>query len=656
MKFFYFDVSGGPEDPPFRSQWVFFNILLALSFASQGRAARSAQSGRNNDLAAQAETAMRAGRLDVAEANYEKAAAAQPGSAELWSNLGTVRVMRGNCVGALPALSRARRLDSRLYTPWYFGGFCHLQLHQEKTALTELDRAVALNPRDANAWYIRARAAANLDQPDIAFASVIKGLAADPARPELYMEAGRVSLDLAKECYRRTAAAPNAQAYVFRLEGERNASQGILELAAEAYQKAAKSAPNDPDIPFALGIVLLDLGKMEEAESQCRRSARLAPDSTWAKLRLALVLAREGKGAEAASLAAALDPGGFESPEEFDDFLALSAEMKNSDWGERALARGLALFPGDADLEAWTKPAAFSTDTRENTKSFAGVRGADKTCLSVRFHALSYREFSGVPLAAGPLGRTFTTADKYAHFRSAFLRDDFAAVAELIAPKLAALPDDAQGAFVLGQILHWLSFEYDQRLETSFPDSEAAQVLLAENLAELSQPEKAVAIYQALIAKDGDSPDLLRGLARAYWTQSRWDEALAVLERVLKVDPGDATTMVNMGRIYSYRQDLENARRSFSRALQADPKSFEARLGLGETYHREGSATDALRELRIAEQLDPANPRPHYILAQLYRKMGERPSAEREMAEFERLQSEIAAAKTRKTEELVPVD
>ena len=85
--------------------------------------------------------------------------------------------------------------------------------------------------------------------------------------------------------------------------------------------------------------------------------------------------------------------------------------MKNSDWGERALARGLALFPGDADLEAWTKPAAFSTDTRENTKSFAGVRGADKTCLSVRFHALSYREFSGVPLAAGPLG-VFTPAIK----------------------------------------------------------------------------------------------------------------------------------------------------------------------------------------------------------------------------------------------------
>jgi len=79
-------------------------------------------------------------------------------------------------------------------------------------------------------------------------------------------------------------------------------------------------------------------------------------------------------------------------------------------------------------------------------------------------------------------------------------------------------------------------------------------------------------------------------------------------------------------------------------------------LGLGETDRGNGDMTAALRELKIAEQLDPANPRPHYILAQLYRKLGQQPSADREMAEFQRLQSEIAVAKTRKTEELVPID
>jgi len=114
--------------------------------------------------------------------------------------------------------------------------------------------------------------------------------------------------------------------------------------------------------------------------------------------------------------------------------------------------------------------------------------------------------------------------------------------------------------------------------------------------------------------------------------------------------------MVNMGRIYSYRQDMVSARNSFSRAVEADPKSFEARLGLGETDRRNGDAAAALRELKIAEQLDPANPRTHYFLAQLYRKLGQQPSADREMAEFQRLQSEIAVAKTRKTEELVPID
>ena len=621
-----------------------------------GVPARAGQGGRTGDLAAQAEAAMRAGRLDNAESAYQKAVAAEPRRAELWSNLGTVRVMRGNYHGALPALARARALNPNLYTPWYFSGFCQLQLHHEKAALADLSRAVELNPQDANAWYVRARAAANLDRLDIAFDSVVRGLGADPARPELYMEAGRVSLDLATECYRRTAAAPGGEAYVFRLEGERNAAQGLAELAVDAYEKAAKKAPHDPDIPFALGMLYLDLGKLAEAESECRRVVELAPLSSWAKLRLAMVLTREGKNADCARLAAGLDPGGFETREEFEDFLTLAAEMKNPELGERALTRGLAQFPGDKTLAAWTKPGVFATDPPQITYGSSDPTGANKTCLSVRFLVLAGRELGSAPFAAGDLARVFTSGKEYAQFRSAFLHDDFSTVGRLMAPKVEALPEDAESAFVLGQVLHWLSFEYDQRLESAFPDSAAAQVLVAENMAETSQPDKAIAIFQGLIAREGNSPDLLRGLARVYWIQHRWDEALNALAQVLKGDPRDATTMVNMGRIYSYRQDLMNARGSFSRAVEADPKSFEAHLGLGETDRGNGDMTAALRELKIAEQLDPANPRPHYILAQLYRKLGQQPSADREMAEFQRLQSEIAVAKTRKTEELVPID
>jgi tetratricopeptide (TPR) repeat protein len=629
---------------------------LVLIFWFGGPPALSGQPGQAGDLAAQAEAAMRAGRLDIAESDYEKAAAVQPGSAQLWSNLGTVRVMQGHCLGALPALARARRLDPGLYTPWYFSGFCHLQLHQKKAALTDLDRAVRLNPRDANAWYIRARAAADLDRLDLAFASAVQGIRADPNRPELYMEAGRVALDLATECYRRTTAAPGGEAYVFRLEGERNAAQGIPQLAVDAYEKEAARAPEDPDVAFGLGMAYLALGRLADAERECRRAVRLAPESSWAKIKLAAILAREGKSAEAVGLAAALDPRVFESREEFDGTLNLAAEMKNSELGERALARGLAVFPGDPELAAWSKPGAFSTDPPEQASGLSSLRGAEKTCMSVRFLVLSYRDFSSLHSAAAALNQIFSPGEEYSRFRSAFLGDDFLAVGALIAPKLNELPHDAGKAFVLGQLLHWLSFEYDRRLETGFPDSEAAQVLVAENLTETSQPEKAIAILQALISKDGNSPDLMRALARVYWTRHQWDEALQVLEKVHKADPGDATTMVNIGRIYSYRQDLENASRSFVQALEADPKSFEAHLGLGEAYHREGATTRALGELKAAEQLDPTNPRPHYILAQLYSKLGERPSADREMAEFQRLQSAIAVAKTHKTEELVPID
>src|SRR5439155_22721408 len=134
-------------------------------------------------------------------------------------------------------------------------------------------------------------------------------------------------------------------------------------------------------------------------------------------------------------------------------------------------ARGLARFPGDKTLTAWTKPGVFATDPPTVTNGSSGANGAENTCLSVRFLILAERELRGSAVAAADPARAFTSGEEYARFRAAFLRDDFSTVGMLIAPKFGALPKDAESAFMLGQVLHWLSYEYDQRLESAFPDS-----------------------------------------------------------------------------------------------------------------------------------------------------------------------------------------
>ncbi len=603
-----------------------------------------------DELIAEAENATRSGRFDIAEADYQTLVGTEPRSAMLWSNLGAVRVMRGDCAKALPALAKARALDPKLYSPWYFAGFCELQQHHDNAAFSNLSRAVELNPRDANAWSLRARAAGDLNRLGLAFASVVRALEVSTPKPELDYQAGEIALDLATECYSRVIAAPNATALALELEGERDAAQGLSELAIAAFRKALASEANSPELHFALGWVYFDSAKLPEAETEWRRCLELAPEAAWTKLRLALVLAREGKSAEAEGLIESLDAGSFETREEFRDYLACSRLLHRPEFGERALVHATAYFPRDAEFGQWAASADASREAPSETGP-ANLSAASRICLSVRFMLLTHR--NAAPQLVGTLLRS---GDEYRDFRRGFLRDEVSAVEKVVAARSDPLPKDPGEAFVLGQLLHWLSYEYDERLETNFPDSEIAQALAAENLLEAGQTDKAIEAYQALLARYGGSPEVFRSLARTYWTEHRWDESLAVLEKVLAADPYDATTLVNMGRIYSYRQDWNNAESSFARAVRIDPQLSEAHLGLGESLRRRGDTQAALKELRMAGELDPRNPRPHYALAQLYRKQHQAQLAEREMEVFQRLHSQTALVNSRKTLEFVPLE
>jgi len=304
-------------------------------------------------------------------------------------------------------------------------------------------------------------------------------------------------------------------------------------------------------------------------------------------------------------------------------------------------------FPGDFALRDLKSHLASVSSASRPVEVLAPTSA--KLGVAVRFAALA-----NLP-AGNFVAGNFSSSREYTQFRETFLRDDIFGVANMISTRIEPLPTDPPRAFVLGEVLHWIAFGLYQRLETGFPDSEAAQMLVAENFASAGQAEKAIEIYQRLLEKDRSSPDLLRALAKVYWTQGRWDEALKVFRSLLEVDPYDSTTLVNVGRIYSYRQDLENAEENFRRAAHLDPKMPEAHLGLGDILRRKGDADAALGEFKIASQLDPANPRPHYALSQVYRKLDQKQLAEFEMQAFQRLQAKSTSNKARGTERFVPV-
>ena len=627
---------------------VVWGALLLLSPQGRGEPVPQKAASLNTG---KAEAAMRAGKYDVAVQEYERLLKLWPQSAELWSNLGSVQVLRGDCVRALLSLEKARALNSTLFAPWYFSGFCHLQAHEEDQALQDLRHAVDLNPREVNAWYLLAQAAGNFGQVNVAFDASSRALELDLTRPEAYYTAGKAALDLAVECYARLHPDPEANPYIQRLEGERDAAQGVWESATAAFRNAAQLDPQAPDVRYALALAYEANGNFSQAEAELQKCLRLLPGSTLARIDLAKVLAQEQKTQDAVKALKSVPVNAFGAKEEFEAYLACALLLQEPEAENAALREAARHFANNPAFAQWkSPPGPPAAEEGEPHRPALEAQQSSTVGQAVRFLLISN------PARGNFVAGVFGSASRYRQFRTAFLRDDIVETGRLLARASLHVPAEPRQAFALGELLQWLAFRLHETLARRFPDSDAAQMLAAENLSSAGNQDRALEIYRALSERKGPSIPVLRAIAQIYWIERRWDEALKVLHDLVEDDPKDATLYVNLGRIYSYRGDWANAQQYFERAAQIDPRMFEAHLGLGETLRQEGDEEGALRELRAAAQADPENPRPHYGLSQIYRKAEKLDLARQEMETFQRLQARAPTERSLKERLLVPVD
>jgi tetratricopeptide (TPR) repeat protein len=593
-------------------------------------------------------------KLDEQIRQYEHLVREHPESPELWSNLGVVRAMAGNCAAALPALKRAQSLNPELYNPWFFAGYCYFSVHQDERAMASLERATHLNPRDPNAWFLKAQVSSDLGNLGGSLAAVARAKLQGESRAEAFYLAGKNSLDLASELFARVLKAEAQPGlYSLLLSGQRDAAMGVLDSAINQYRQALTMEPNLPDLHFALGTAFLEKGEYAEAEESFRHCLKLTPDSNWTRVRLALALVKQSKQDESAHLLQTVNPDNLELPSEFEDYLSCAYLLNTTSRANAALARARSRFPDEDAWREWNERLTDRTpgETPEGTAPLK-LRSLTGVGLSFRFYLTSGRKETDI------FNRLFLGATAYQSFRSNFLRGQWMAAAEELAPLLGK---QNQGmaparAFAMGQILQTLSYDFYKQLGNEFPDSYPAMKLAAENLQMAGQPDKALEIYQSILEKDGPSPDVLREMARINWTDHRWGEALKWLEPLAQMDPDDATIFVNLGRIYRFEQKTESAQKAFSRAIQIEPRMAEAHLGLGMVLRDEGDLTGALRELKVADRINPANPKLHYVLSLVYSRIGEEKLAAAEMANFRRLGAVDSAAAQRRNESLVPLD
>lgn len=583
--------------------------------------------------------------------NFERLVREHPESAELWSNLGVMRAMAGNCVEALPALERAESLNASLSNAWFFSGYCFFTLHQSRKAKASLERATRLNPRDPNAWFLRAQVSGDLGDLEDSLAAALRAESAGADRAESYCYAGKDALALATKYYRRVAGAtPPPNFYALFLDGQRDAALGEWTTAISEYQQALKQAPEQPDVHFALGTAYLEQGQYPAAEASFRRCLTLLPNSDWSRLRLVLALLEQSKREEALRLFQAVNVESLQSPSEYQDFLSGAYRLGLTDVARTALARAQEKFPYDG-WNSWTVRLAAASADSQGSAAPLKLESLTGVGLSLRFRLTANGQNGNI------FADLFPTAAAYHAFQDDFLHERWTQAAGKMISVLTARKagDSPARAFAAGQIFQALSYGLNQRLGAEFPDSTPAMKLAADNFVAMGQPKKALEIYQGMVQRDGASPDILREIARIYWADHQWDQVLEALEPLAKMDPHDATVLVNLGRVYAYQQKPERAVAAFRQAIQLEPGLADAHVGLGQVLRRQGDYESALGELKAAVRIDPSNPRPHYELSQVYRKLGRQKLAVDEMVSFQHLGA--ANAKTRQPDDApVPLD
>jgi tetratricopeptide (TPR) repeat protein len=331
-----------------------------------------------------------------------------------------------------------------------------------------------------------------------------------------------------------------------------------------------------------MGAEALHQGKMDEAEKAFRRAIAESPQLPTAHLDLGLVLLREGNPDEAAaalSKAIELDPG----------------------------AQGAHLFLGIAEYQRNhldAARAALKQEIAQNPKSV---------------EALSWLGI--VELAAGNPEAATVPLDE--------------------AAKLA--PNDVDVLDYRGRAHSLVAAESYTRMRKLDPDSWHVHRALAQNFADMGNPQEAIKEYQAAIAKQSHNPDLYEALGTEYQLMSQFDQAAKAYEQELQLSPNNPIAMYNLGKIDVEHGDPAAGVPLLQKAVpylqQPAPGYFYLGLGLAK-LNRDQEAVPWLEKSLANEPSDFIKQGAYFQLARLYQRLHRPEDAQRALASLKQLKAQ----------------
>jgi predicted Zn-dependent protease len=245
------------------------------------------------DIAAQAEAARDADRVDEAIPLYRKALAARPAWADGWWSLGTLLYDQDKYADASAAFRKAADLSPKSGDAWVMLGLCEAKLGKSAAALKNIQRGQELggggDPK-LRPVMLFTQGSLLLEAGDFGKAQeALDDVARDSGpEPGLVTALGSAVLGI-----KAPAADPETRELVRRAGSAEYAAarKDDLERAKHEYQRLAYDYPKTRNVQFAFGRFLLANHMDDEAAEAFQRELQNTPDHLLARLGIAGVKA-----------------------------------------------------------------------------------------------------------------------------------------------------------------------------------------------------------------------------------------------------------------------------------------------------------------------------------------------------------------------------
>ena len=239
--------------------------------------------------------ALKAGRLDEAQAAFERVLREGGRAAFVHNNLGIVLQRRDRHEQAAAQFREAIRLDPSYAAPRVLLGGSLLALGRAAEAAAALERAVKLAPREPLVRQQLARAYERKGDLPAAVDEYRKLRDAAPDDPEAAYQLGRAYLALAEWSLKRLQDEHPGSARVLQALGHSYRVQGKADRAEKAFRRAIEADPALPELHLALAQLYVEQKRWKDARAEIERELALVPESAGARALLRQVEAEDAR-------------------------------------------------------------------------------------------------------------------------------------------------------------------------------------------------------------------------------------------------------------------------------------------------------------------------------------------------------------------------